>query len=88
MGQAKKRGTFEQRRTEAFIREAERQERERINLAERKERQRLHDLAHPKQAEARRKRSLHTAMLMSVILGASASIVGTAPATAKDQTNG
>jgi len=69
MGQAKKRGTFEQRRTEAFIREAERQERERIELAARKERQRLHDLAHPKQAAARKKRNLHTAMLLATIMG-------------------
>lgn len=88
MGQAKKRGSFEQRQARAIEREAERKERERIELAVRKERQRVHDLAHPQQAAARRKRSLHTAMLMSVILGASASIVGAAPVTSKGPTNG
>lgn len=72
MGQAKQRGTFEQRQAEAIHREAERQERERIALAERKERQRQYDLAHPKQAAARRSRSRHTGMLLATILGASA----------------
>lgn len=56
MGQAKKRGTFEQRQAEAVLQERERAERERIELAQRKEAQRLHDLANPKQAAARRRR--------------------------------
>lgn len=84
MGQAKKRGTFEQRRTEAFIRKAEQQEQERIELAKRKERQRLHDLANPKQAAARHARSRHTSMMLATVLGVST--VGlslAAPATTK-----
>lgn len=79
MGQAKQRGTFEQRQTEAFIREAKHQElkrleqeREKVALAERKEKQRLHDLKNPEQAAARQSRSRRTAMLMAAILGTSA----------------
>jgi hypothetical protein len=81
MGQAKQRGTFEQRQAEAIQREAERQEQQRINLAERKEQQRLYDLAHPRQAAARRARDHRTSMMLATVLGMGAiglaSVVGT-----------
>jgi ferric-dicitrate binding protein FerR (iron transport regulator) len=69
MGQAKQRGTFEQRQAEAIQRETERQERHRIELAERKERQRQYDLAHPKQAAARRTRNHRASLLMATVAG-------------------
>lgn len=73
MGQAKQRGTFEQRRAESIQAEAERLERRRIELVERKEAQRLHDIANPKQAAARRSRQRSLNSIIALALGATLS---------------
>lgn len=69
MGQAKQRGTFEQRRTESIQAEAERLERRRVELAERKGAQRQHDLANPKQAAARRSRQRGLSSMLAIACG-------------------
>lgn len=80
MGQAKKRGTFEQRRAESIQAEAERLECRRIELAERKE-QRLHDIANPKRAAARRstQRKLNSILAIACGVALSTSITTRKP---------
>lgn len=68
MGQAKKRGTFEQRRTEAFIREAAKQERARVELVQRRERQRQQELENPAPVTLPRRRSSHRSVMMAAAL--------------------
>lgn len=74
MGQAKQRGTFEQRKLEAQHTEALRMESRRLEIEATKERRRQHDLANPVQAEKRRRASRNlntiiTIMAASTLLG-------------------
>ena len=71
MGQAKQRGTFEQRQRESMERQTVRQEREQIRLAEQRERQRQYDLAHPEQAAARRRTIYRTNSILALAAGIS-----------------
>jgi hypothetical protein len=84
MGQAKKRGTFEQRRTEAFIREAEKHERARVELAQRRERQRQQELENPVPVTLPRRRVSHrSTMLAAALVGMSMMGIST-PSPAKE----
>jgi hypothetical protein len=72
MGQAKQRGTFDQRREDSIRRHAEAMEQRRINLAAREQRQREYDAANPHEAAARKAKSARVNLMLATILGLSA----------------
>jgi len=73
MGQAKKRGTYEQRRADAIQREAEERKRCDMEFARRREAERAYEAANPRITGAGRSRSRMTSVLLSAaVIGAMA----------------